>query len=489
MTVTAREYIDYGLFLAQTGKIEDAISIFCQAIEKDPTQAEAYNNLGVLFREKRELRSAEACFRKAIDLRPEDAIHYNNLALVFLDTQRLAEAELCLQEALKFDADLPELYNSLALVYEEEHEVEKAQLAYGRAIEIHPKYTAALYNLGILLKSIKQSERAEYWLKQAIKSQPDYGPAEFALATLYLREGRYADGWKLYDASRLLKVKNRAGSIPIWQGEALAGGKLLLFYDQGFGDTIQFVRYVDMAAALGAKIVLWVQAPLRALLETSYPELDIYAGAARPAEQFDYACSLMSLPKVFHTTMSTIPRGIPYIQATPACMEKWQNRLAGVNPLKKKKIGVVWAGNPKHNDDQNRSIAFSLFHSLFSGKDVLWVSLQAGQRALDLTGASARVIDYSAEFLDFSQTAGLIANLDLVITIDSAVAHLAGAMGKTTWLLLPFSPDWRWHMERRDSPWYSTMRLFRQTASGDWPEVLNRVKIALQDFILQEPGK
>jgi len=484
MTVTAREYIEYGMYLAQKGKLEDAISIFCQAIEKDPMQAEAYNNLGVLFRDKKELRQAEACFRKAIDLKPDNAIHYNNLALVFFDTQRLQEAELCLKEALKFDARLPELYNSLGLVYEEGRQMAKAQAAYGRAIEINSKYIEACYNLGTLLKTMKQSNKAEYWLKKTLELQPTYVAAKFALATLYLREGLYADGWELYDTSRLLKTKNRAGEIKLWQGEIIAGAKILLFYDQGLGDTIQFVRYVDMAVALGAEVILWVQKPLRELMQTSYPKLMFYVSDKIPLVQYDYACSLMSLPKLFHTTLMTIPSKIPYIQPPNESVEKWQNRLAAVRPVNKKKIGVVWAGNPKHDNDQNRSIEFAVFHKLFSDLDVIWVSLQAGKRAMDLVDGSDQIVNYSDEFLDFSQTAGLIANLDLVITIDSAVAHLAGAMGKQTWLLVPFMPDWRWQMGRDDSLWYPTMRLFRQAAIGDWPEVLKRVKTALQKFIL-----
>ena len=260
--VTAQEYFDYAMYLLEKGNREDAIVMLCRAIEQRGDYTEAYNNLGVLFREQGKLTEAEACFRKSIDLEPKRAAHYNNLALVFLDTNRQQEAVLCLQEALQFDPLLPEIYNSLGLVYEELGKEKEAESAYAEAIVLNSAYFEAYYNWGTFLKSRNEDQKAEKYLQMALELMPNDSAAKFSLATLQLRDGRYETGWKLYDQVRLKRSINRSRGIKRWNGEPLLGCWLLLFFDQGFGDTIQFVRYIDQLIALGAEIVLWVQKPL-----------------------------------------------------------------------------------------------------------------------------------------------------------------------------------------------------------------------------------
>lgn len=480
MKIIATDYLNYGTHLARKGKTEDAILIFCRTIKEDPLCAKAYNNLGVLLRKKKQLPEAECCLQRAVELNPNDAISYNNLGLVFLDMQRLEAAKICLQQALKLNPQQVEIYNSLGLVYEEDKQMNKALVCYRQAIKMNPKFVEAYFNLGTLLKTVKQLDEAESQLEQAVRLCPHSSDANFALATLRLLEGRYEEGWKLYDAFRLKQSKNRAGNIPLWRGEDITNLRVLLFYDQGFGDTLQFVRYTNIVMTWTADVVLWIQSPLKKLLAASYPDVTIYDGNTLPTGHYDYASPLMSLPKVFNTTVQTIPRNIPYIHPSIQVVKKWKKKLGSLDNFNKKKIGVVWAGNPKHHNDRNRSIPFAVFRNLFTMSNVMWVSLQLGKRANDIMDAPESLINYSAELVDFSQTAGLIANLDLVITVDSAVAHLAGAMGKTTWVLVPFAPDWRWQLDREDSSWYPTLRLFRQETIGDWHGVINRVKLALQ---------
>ncbi len=477
--VTAQEYFDYAMYLLERGNQEDAVVMLCRAIEKKGNYTEAYNNLGVLFREQGKLIEAEACFRKSIDLEPKRAAHYNNLALVFLDTNRHQEAVLCLQEALKFDPLLPEIYNSLGLVYEAQGKGKKAESAYAKAVWLKPEYFEAYYNWGTFLKSRNEDQQAEKYLQMALKLMPNDPATKFSLATLRLRAGCYEEGWKLYDQVRLKRSLNRSNGIKRWNGEPVQGCRILLFFDQGFGDTLQFVRYTEQLLALGAKIVLWVQTPLQALLTNSYPEASVYCGKEIPPGVYDYACPLLSLPGILQTTIDTIPQRVPYIKPEKIIADKWRQHLQLMLPAMKK-IGVVWAGNPQHSNDKNRSIPFSLFKQLFSLTDVSWISLQVGDRAGDIAEMSAAVLDVSADLVDFSQTAGLIENLDLVITVDSAVAHLAGAMGKVTWLLLPYSPDWRWFLHTKCSPWYPSIRLFRQKKIGDWKAVIEEVKAEFQ---------
>ncbi|MGL5271812.1 MAG: tetratricopeptide repeat protein [Selenomonadaceae bacterium] len=477
--VTAQEYFDYAMYLLEKANHEDAVVMLCRAIEQRGDYTEAYNNLGVLFREQGKLIEAEACFRKSIDLEPKRAAHYNNLALVFLDTNRHQEAVLCLQEALKFDPLLPEIYNSLGLVYEAQGKGKEAESAYAKAVRLNPEYFEAYYNWGTFLKSRNEDYQAEKYLQMALEIMPDDPAVKFSLATLQLRDGRYETGWKLYDQVRLKRSRNRSKGLKSWTGEPVQGSKMLLFFDQGFGDTIQFVRYIDQLIALGAEIVLWVQIPLQALLTNSYPEVSVYCGKEIPPGVFDYACPLLSLPAIMQTTIDTIPQRVPYIKPEKIIADKWRLYLQLIPPAMKR-IGVVWAGNPQHSNDKNRSIPCSIFKKLFSLTAACWISLQVGERTGDLGEMPAALLDVSADLVDFSQTAGLIENLDLVITVDSAVAHLAGAMGKHTWLLLPYSPDWRWLLHTKYSPWYPATKIFRQKKIGDWKAVIEEVMAELQ---------
>jgi hypothetical protein len=239
-----------------------------------------------------------------------------------------------------------------------------------------------------------------------------------------------------------------------------------------------------MVEKLASRTSLWVQKPLERLLSAAYPDLTVYTGECLPPAHYDYVCSLLSLPVIFNTCTETIPPAVPYGTVKSTTARTWNETLSKVDNDKMYRVGVVWAGHPKHLNDAKRSIPFAVFHNLFDISRVSWISLQVGSRAEDLLGPAYKVSDFSSELVDFMDTAELIETLDLVITVDTAVAHLAGTMGKKTWVLLPFDPDWRWQLEREDSPWYPAIKLFRQRKLGDWQEVVDRVKNALQEELM-----
>lgn len=478
--MTASQCLHYGIQLTMRGELQQAVVAFCRAIQIDPNYSRAYNNLGLVLQRMNKLEEAEIFLRRAIDLAPQDSYSYNNLGLVFFDSHRLADAEVCLRQAIKLNPRCPEVYNNLGLILEDAAHFDEAENLYRHAIQLNSKYVEAYYNLGNFYKTVKRLAEAESCLKQALELQPDYSDAAFSLATLYLLQGKYEQGWRSYDALRVKKNKNRTAGICRWQGEKLTGLRILLFYEQGFGDTIQYVRYAEKIAQLASEIVLWVQSPLQSLLASSYPTLTVYSGESIPPGCYDFACPLPSLPMILNTLATSIPQNVPYMKPDCGLVTKWKCRLNGIDGGLLKRIGIVWAGNPQHHNDRNRSIPISVISSLFAVKTVNWISLQVGSHAADLETTDHDVRDFSSDLVDFSQTASLIANLDLVITVDSAVAHLSGAMGKKTWLLLPFAPDWRWQLEREDSLWYPTLRLFRQRRVGDWREVIENVKFVLQ---------
>lgn len=474
--------LNLGVSLANKGDLQQAEAAFCQAIRLNPNYAKAYNNLGLILQKTNRFDKAEACLLRAIELAPDSPDTYNNLSLVFMDTARLDEAEACLRQAIKLNPNVPEIHNNLGLVLVDQNRLQEAETAYRRAIRLKPDYPDAHYNLGNLFKNTKRLDEAEREYRYALKLRPGFDTALFALSTLYLLKGQFEKGWENYNKLRM--KKHRQPDICRWRGEDLTGRRILLFHEQGFGDTIQFARYVQKVSELASETVLWVQKPLQRLMASSYTALTVHTGKELPAEPYDFACPLPDLPMIFNSSEKTIPKIIPYIDVSTDISQTWKNTLNNMcgNGYR---IGIVWAGNPKHHNDRNRSIPYAVFRDLFDISNVIWVSLQVGSRAEDLAKTSDKVLDLSQSLSDFAETAGAIANLDLIITVDSAVAHLAGAMGKETWVLLPFAPDWRWQLDRKDSPWYPTMRLFRQNKAGNWQEVLKKVKTALQKKLNQ----
>lgn len=461
----------------------EAADMFRQAIKLNPNHPKFYNNLGIVLEKANLLRQAAELFDWAIKLDPDYTEALNNLGTVLIGIRHWDEAESCLRRAIELNPHYAKAYNNLGLVLENANHRDEAVGCFRRAVELEP-HDAALYNnLGKMLKDSRQLDEAEICFQQALKLRPDFVDADFALAILYLLQEQYETGWGKYDDLRLIKDGKRQLPISPWRGENLTGCRILLYADQGFGDTIHFIRYAQLVGELAGETNLLVQKPLERLLGLSLSNCQIINSDSIVAREYDFACPLLSLPHIFNTSRETIPQLIPYLQPNHASAETWHKKFDNIASNTRRRIGVVWAGNSTHNNDRNRSIPFDIFANLFDMTEVNWISLQVGERANDLTRVD-NVIDISSDLVDFSETAGVIANLDLVITVDSAVAHLAGAMGQKTWLLLPFNPDWRWQLDREDSPWYPTLYLFRQREMDTWPEVLARVKESLVKFLV-----
>ena len=293
-----------------------------------------------------------------------------------------------------------------------------------------------------------------------------------------LLAGNFTKGWRDYEIRSRRKNAPRRFPEPLWRGDSLNGARILLHAEQGLGDTLQFLRYVPMVQAAGGTVILDVPRSLLRLA-AELPGIATLIGTGDPLPPFEWHCPLMSLPLAFGTSLDSIPGPVPYLRV-PA--KAWKKAEGLQWPDKGLRVGVVWSGNPLFPEDWIRSIPLRSFASMFRREGVHFFSLQMGPAAAQLAEVNAPVIDLRVAIVDMADTAALIAKLDLVITVDTAVAHLAGALGKTTWVLLPFAPDWRWLIEREDSPWYSTMRLFRQPGFGDWGSVLERVRDELALF-------
>ncbi len=377
-----------------------------------------------------------------------------------------------------------EAHSNLGNALASNGQFDDAIAAHRQAIALKPNYAEAHSNLGNALAGKGQLDSAIAAHRQAIALNPNLSEAHKNLALALLARNDFQEGWEEYEWRWKCKELPfpRDSAQPQWDGSSLEGRTILLHAEQGFGDAIQFIRYLPMVAQRGGKIIIACQGELQRLFQTMAEGCHIVVvGPSPPA--FDFHCPLLSLPRAFATTLANIPNIVPYLQADAEDARRWQRRLADHCSIVK--VGLVWAGKAAHKNDRNRSMKLARLAPLAQAPGVLFFSLQKGEAAVEgkTPPASLELIDWTEELKDFADTAALIANLDLVIAVDTAVAHLAGAMGKPVWTLLPFVPDWRWMLERKDSPWYPSMRLFRQPSLGDWDSVVTRVAEALSLWI------
>jgi tetratricopeptide (TPR) repeat protein len=353
---------------------------------------------------------------------------------------------------------------------------EEALASYRRALTLRPDFAETLSNHGNVLRELKRFEEALTSYDRALTLRPDLGQTHFCEALCRLLMGDFDRGWAKFQLRRKRKLAQ-----PEWLGSYEIRGKVILLHaEESLGDTIQFCRYVPLVAERAARVILEVQAPLHGLMSTLPVAAQIVSRSDRPPE-FDVHCPLHSLPLAFGTRLETIPVPTPYLRATSGAMTNWNARLGRRD---RPRIGLAWSGNPENNIDHKRSMTLSSLLSLFN-INATFVSLQKNVRAGDaaVLKACSELHHFGDELKDFFDTAALISTLDLVISVDTSVAHLAGALAKPVWIMLPFVPDWRWLLDRDDSPWYPTARLFRQDNSRAWDSVIPRVHAALDDFI------
>ena len=465
--------IHLGIALRDAGEMESAIAMLRHAVELNPQNPDAHNNLGNLLQEKGELTEAVDCFHQAISLRSDHAEALNNLGNALRQQRRLEEAKAALVRAMQLRPGVPQIHNNLANVLRGAGDMREAVEQYRKAVALEPSYVEGWNNLGVALRETGQIAQSIDAHRRAIVIDPAYAEAHFALAFALLLKGEFLEGWREYDwrlrRKSSLKVLERN-----WDGADLDGRTILLHAEQGFGDTIQFARYVPLVMHRGGKVIVACQAELVRLLER-LSGIERVISIDDPLPGFHLHCPLMSLPLVFQTDRDSIPRNVPYIAADPARTAAWAARIGAGSKLN---IGLAWSGRPTHPDDRNRSVPLSQLEPLAAVPNATFHSLQPGALS-SAQPPGLHIVDHTEFLRDFADTAALIANLDLVISVDTAVAHLAGAMARPIWLLLPFAPDWRWMLGRADSPWYPTTRLFRQTSPGDWNAAFAKVIAAL----------
>lgn len=465
----AETHYNRGVVLKKLKRLDEALASYDRAIEIAPDYVDANYNRGNVLKDLKRLDEALASYDRAVKLKPDHANANYNRSVVLKDLERLDEALASYDRAIEIEPGLAEAHSNRGVVLRDLKRLDEALASYDRAIEIEPELAEAHNNRGVVLKDLRRLDEAQASYERAIEIGPDYASAHLNLSLLHLLTGDFRRGWEGYEWRRKeLQIENFAQ--PLWMGaETLTGKTILLHSEQGFGDTLQFSRYAKMVADLGARVIVRVPETLLALLETLDGVAQLVAkDTALP--EFDYHCPLLSLPLAFKTDAGSIPSGTPYIRSDPARVAAWRNRLgARTRP----RVGLVWSGKPSHANDHNRSIALEEMLPLLD-EGVEWVSLQTEVRKndADLLVSRKDIRHFGKELKDFSDTAALVELMDLVVSVDTSVAHLAGAMGKSVWILLPFNPDWRWLLDRKDSPWYPTAQLFRQPAIGDWASVI-----------------
>jgi tetratricopeptide (TPR) repeat protein len=469
-----------GLIAHQNGKLNDAIKHVQRATKLAPQIALYHANLGEMLRLAGRPRLAAEEARRAIEIDPHMPAALSNLGVALYELKDYEEAARAQRKAIAANPNFVEAHSNLGSALHALRRFDEAIVAYHRAIEINPNYVDSWANLGTTLHHSGSFADAIVALRHAIALAPHHANAHSGLGILLLMRGDLAEGWEEYEW-RLRSTERKGPRFPEnpWQGESLTGKHIYVQAEQGFGDTLQFMRYLPLLAARAGSVTVRVHQQLVQLLRENLPDITVLGDRGDPAP---YQCDtvLLSLPRLFRTRLETIPAAVPYLRVPMDAAKLWKKRLAAMAGLK---IGVVWAGNPEHVNDHRRSISLKSLAPLFALPNASFVSLQVGPRAADLKklklGKNA-IQDFGSELGDFIDTAGAISELDLVIAVDTSVAHLAGALGKPVWVLLPWVTDWRWMLHREDNPWYPTMRLFRQRQGEDWANVIGRVLAELE---------
>ena len=502
--------------LHQSGQLAQAEALYQDILQKNPDHAEALHYLGVIAAQNKDPQKALALIKKALAIKPDYVEAYYNCGNVLKDLRKYEAAVANYQQAIALHSTYAEAYANCGVALKAIHKYEEALACYDKAILINPSYLEAHYNRGNVLKELQRFEASIASYDKVIALKPDFATAyvnrgnalkELAQFDAALRSydkalalhpghaegcwnksltllltGNFDEAWPLYEwrwKSANFSSSVRPFTQPLWRGkESIEGKTVLVHSEQGFGDTVQFCRYVKLLSDLGARVILEVYQPLANLLQHLDGLADLVVrGAELPP--FDYHCPLLSLPLAFRTDLNSIPRTPGYIQANPVKLTKWRQILDSTGPL----VGLVWSGNPAHTNDHNRSIPLEKCLQMLSS-GIQYVSLQKDVRDTDrkVLDSNPQIMHFENQLQDFSDTAALCELMDVVISVDSSVAHLSGALGTRTWILLPFVPDWRWMLDRTDSPWYPSVKLYRQSAFGFWDGIFSRINDDLKQL-------
>lgn len=537
-----RVWFVLGNLLQAQERTDEALACFQKATELEPREPDGPFHVGNAHLKLEQWPAAEAAYRKCLALRPDHLEALVNLGFALGEQQKYVEAEECYRKALEIKQDVPEIHQNLGNVLRDRGELDQAIACYHQSLQLRPDYSKAHVNLGVALIARGETETAIAHLKRgvelqddfaeafnslgaavsvlrkfdeahlhyrrAIELKPDYADAHWNRSLLWLLNGDFERGWPAYEwrwrCSRTLPKP--AYSEPVWDGSPLKGRTILLFAEQGLGDTLHFVRYARIVKEFGARVIVQCQRSLLPLLATC-PGIDQLVAQGETPPKFDVQAALMSLPLILGTRGDNIPGQVPYLSADAGLVEHWRWQLA---PLRAFRVGIAWQGNTRHPWDRHRSAKMDHFAPLARVPGVRLISLQkegvqSAKSTAQSQGEERPIAEFGLPDLDlglvsfgglldqaagpFMDTAAIIANLDLVIVVDTSVAHLAGALGAPTWLALNFSADWRWLLDREDSPWYPTMRLFRQRRPGDWSGVFRQMAEELQRVVSAAPPR
>lgn len=487
-----------GTLTKERGDTDGARAALEKAVAIKPDFAEAWNNLGNLLLDIGESEAAIARYREAIRLKPELHEAHNNLGNALKEHGDTAAAIAAYEEAVRIRPDFAEGWSNMGNALLDANDQAGALATYRRALDLKPDFTAALNNLAGAHVAFGELDAAIEVFDAALAADPDFAAASFGRGLVLLARGDFMRGWQDYEtrwagSNMAPKIRPPKFPCPQWQGEAgTEDQRIIVYHEQGLGDSIQFVRYLPLVATRFRETVFVCQPELEGLFRHSLGAgirlvSSEEGGKVAARERFDRHCPLLSLPLAFATSIGTIPRARPYLMPPPDRLAAWQARLP---PRDRPRIGLVWAGNPDLKDDRRRSLALDSLTPLFAAIDAEWHSLQKGRarEALEQDGAP-RLADWGQLLQDFSDTAALLANLDLLICVDTAVAHLAGALGLPVWLLNRYDTDWRWLREGEISPWYPSMRIFRQRKRGEWDEPIADLALALRTLAGRNLGE
>lgn len=489
---TTHEMLHQIVELHSQRNLKDAEILCRRILEKEPDNADANHFMGIIAYEVGRLDIARDYLEKAIRMNPDNPSCYLNLGNIVHEEGKYEESMAWYEKAIRLNyADKRKAYNNLGVALTRLGRLNEAVEAFKRSIELDPLYHEAHNNIGETYKFLGEYDRALESYEQAVRLSPEFVPARWNRSMLYLLKGDFEKGWAEYEWrwQRPNTPKRKIDAGMIWDGRPLHEKTLFVYEEQGMGDTLQFIRYLPLIRHLGGYVIFEVLSPMVRLVE-SFKGFDrlwvaIRNVDTRPTDRFDFHIPLMSLPRIFNTRLDTIPKDIPYLQADPHLVRLWEKRLETKPGFR---IGVVFAGHPEHANDAVRSTFLSSFSPLKKLKGLQIISLQKEkyEKWTDISPSEVFDQDLGEEISDFADTAAIIENLDLIISIDTAVVHLAGALGKEVWTLLPFSPDFRWMIDREDSPWYPTMKLFRQPQPGDWGAVFEKVGRCLEERLKQD---
>lgn len=471
----AEAHLNLGNVYARQGRSNQAEACFRQAAHLKPDYAEAHNNLGNALREQGRLQEASSCLRRALDLKPDFAEARLNLGAVLEDQNRLADASECLHQLLRFKPDYAQALSNLGSVLKKLGRLEESLDCLQRALRLKPDLAEAHNNLGAVLEQMGRWEETVACYQEALRWQPDFVEAHMNLSMAWLLLGDFDRGWREYEWRWKKKgTRPRPCGCPLWDGSALQGRTILLQAEQGLGDTVQFIRYAAVVKQRGGTVLFECQPRLAPLLKT-VPGVDRLICSGDPLPECDVYAPLLSLPLIYRTSLDSIPCQVPYLEVEPSLADAWRRRIGDCGG--RRKVGLAWAGNPDHKNERIRSMTLAQFAPLAEVPNLALFALQRGPQAKELLAAPSglNITNLEEEAGQITDTAAALMCLDLLIAVDTMVAHLAGALGRPVWLLLPFAPDYRWMLRRQDSPWYPTMRLFRQPAHRDWPAVMTRV--------------